>query len=87
MTWGVRVDCADSARVPRIPGLQESQGFTTPDLAHDDAIRPQPHGGFQQPQHRDSIGRAQDTAFLAAHWISDVSSIMTRRCAVETSGM
>ena len=27
------------------------------------------------------------TAFSAEHWISDVSSMMTRRCAVATSAM
>src|SRR5713101_6407301 len=31
-----------------IPGFQESQRFTTPNLTDDDAIRTQPHGGTHQ---------------------------------------
>ena len=36
----IRMHRGDAARVTRIPGFQHVEGFTTPDLADDDAIGP-----------------------------------------------
>lgn len=55
LAWTVQI----SAGMAGVPGFEERQRLTAANLANNDPVRTQPHGGPQQPLHIHGIGRAE----------------------------
>ncbi len=56
----IGMHCADTARMPGIPGFEQGQGATVAHFTDHDSVWPQPHGGAQQPGHVGVVAGAQE---------------------------
>ena len=75
----VGMDGGYAARMPRVPGLEKGERGTVANLADDDSVRPKLIVLLRSRAMSTVSLVCRATAFSAVHWISAVSSRMTRR--------